>query len=75
LLNSASPFTLAPAGNNPINASASIVFPLPDSPTSPSDSPASICNDTSFTGRTQPFGVGNSTVNPRTSNKEVTQSY
>jgi hypothetical protein len=26
-------------------------------------------NDTSFIGRTQPLGVGNSTVNPRISNR------
>jgi hypothetical protein len=38
----ASPRTRAPGGNKPINASASMVFPLPDSPTSHSDSPAPI---------------------------------
>src|SRR5450631_1441603 len=68
---SASPLTRAPIGNNPINASAIIVLPLPDSPTSPSDSPAVTCRDTSFTGRTQPEGVGNSTVNSCTRSRLV----
>src|SRR5580693_9494404 len=49
----ASPPTRAPTGNNPINASAIIVLPLPDSPTSPSDSPAAMRSDTSLTGRIQ----------------------
>jgi hypothetical protein len=60
-----------PGGSNPINASASIVFPLPDSPTNPSDSPAAMCSDTSFTGRTHPVAAGSSTVSPRTSSKFV----
>jgi len=67
----ASPLTRAPGGSNPISASESIVFPLPDSPTSPSDSPAPMRNDTSFTGRTHPAGVGNSTISLRTSNNGI----
>jgi hypothetical protein len=43
----------------------------PDSPTKPSDSPASMRSDTSLTGRTQPTGVGNSTVSPRTSSNPL----
>jgi len=65
----ASPLTRAPGGSKPVSASDSIVFPLPDSPTSPSDSPALMLRDASFTGRTQPAGIGNSTVKPRTSSK------
>lgn len=61
------PPIFAPGGSNPINASAIMVFPLPDSPTNPTDSPAPIRSDTSFTGRTQPAAVGNSTRSPRTS--------
>src|SRR6266566_1519871 len=45
----ASPLT-PPAEAKPISASDSIVFPLPDSPTNPSDSPALMRSDTSFTG-------------------------
>jgi hypothetical protein len=37
--------------------------------TNPSDSPAAMCSDTSFTGRTQPAGVGSSTVSLHTSSK------
>jgi hypothetical protein len=59
------PFTLAPAGSNPINAKERIVFPLPDSPTNPTHSRAAIRSDTSFTGRTHPAAVGNSTINSR----------
>src|SRR3984893_10171241 len=69
----ASPRTLAPGGSNPINASASMDFPLPDSPTSPSDSPVSSVNDTSSTGRIHPAGVGSSTVRPRSSMSAVIQ--
>ncbi len=43
----ASPLRRAPRGSNPTSASASIVFPLPDSPTRPSDSPCREPNDTS----------------------------
>jgi hypothetical protein len=57
-VNKTSPLTRAPAGNNPINASDSIVFPLPDSPTNPTHSPAPISSDTPFTGRTHPAAVG-----------------
>jgi hypothetical protein len=46
-----------------ISASVNILFPLPDSPTNPTHSPAPIRSDTAFTGRTPPKGVGNSTVN------------
>src|ERR1700684_1552049 len=67
----ASPLTRAPTGNSPISASAVMVLPLPDSPTTPSDSPAAMRSDTSFTGRTQPDGVGNSTFNPRTSSRSA----
>ena len=63
----ASPSTLAPGGSKPISASASIDFPLPDSPTRPSDSPVSSANETSSTGRIHPAGVGSSTVSPRSS--------
>ncbi len=70
-VSNASPRTRAPGGSKPINASDNIVFPLPDSPTKPSDSPAAMRSDTSFTGRTQPDGVGSSTVNPLTSNRGV----
>jgi hypothetical protein len=74
--NLASPLTRAPGGNNPINAKAIIVLPLPDSPTNPSDSPAPIRSDTSFTGRTHPAAVGNSTLSPLTSSNFVmTESY
>ncbi len=66
----ASPRTRAPGGSNPIKARDSIVFPLPDSPTNPSDSPTAMRSDTSFTGRTQPVGVGNSIVRPRTSSRD-----
>ncbi|MGB7026712.1 MAG: hypothetical protein WBD72_05415, partial [Candidatus Acidiferrum sp.] len=59
-------------GRGDLRHNREAVFPLPDSPTNPRDSPASMRSDTSFTGRTQPFGVGNSTVNPRTSNKDLT---
>src|SRR5712664_1854570 len=67
----ASPLTLATGGSKPISASDNIVFQLPDSPTRPSDSPAPMRSDTSFTGRTQPAAVGNSTVIPRTSNNGI----
>ena len=50
----ASPVRRAPCGSRPINASESIVFPEPDSPTIPSVSPSPSVNETSFTGRTQP---------------------
>jgi len=70
----ASPLTRAPVGSNPIRASDSIVFPLPDSPTSPTHSPAPISSDTSFTGRTHPCAVGNSTVSPRISSKLLMRS-
>src|SRR6266404_150470 len=43
--------TRAPGGRSPINANDSIVLPLPDSPTSPSDSPPAMCSDTSLTVR------------------------
>src|SRR6266852_2363732 len=49
----------------------SMVLSLPDSPTSPSDSPSPMRSDTSFTGRTHPAAVGNSTVNPRTSDRGI----
>src|SRR5258708_7104505 len=62
----------APAGNNPINASDNIVFPLPDSPTNPTHSPAPISSDTPFTGRTHPAAVGNSTVIPRMLSSSLT---
>src|SRR5579864_6503902 len=65
--NFAEPLTRAPIGKSPINANDNIVFPDPDSPTNPSDAPRSNRSDTSFTGRTHPPGVGNSTVNPRNS--------
>ncbi len=65
--NFADPLTLAPIGKSPINANANIVFPDPDSPTNPNDAPRSNRSDTSFTGRTHPPGVGNSTVNARNS--------
>src|SRR6266567_3331378 len=69
----ASPLTRAPGGSNPISAKDNIVLPLPDSPTKPSDSPAPMRSDTSFTGRTQPAVLGNSTVNPRTSSNPSLQ--
>ena len=69
--NFADPLTLAPIGKSPINASDNIVFPDPDSPTNPNDAPRSNRNDTSFTGRTHPPGVANSTVNPRNSSSAV----
>src|SRR5260370_5427949 len=71
----ASPHTLAPGGNSPINASASMDFPLPDSPTSPSDSPVSSVNDTSSTGRIHPAGVGSSTVRSRNSMSAVMRFF
>jgi hypothetical protein len=74
VVSDAPPLTRAPGGSNPISAKDNIVFPLPDSPTSPSDSPAPMFNDTSFTGRTHPAGVGNSTVRPRTSSKLLMRS-
>jgi hypothetical protein len=54
------------------NASDNIVFPLPDSPTNPRHSPAPIRSDTSFTGRTHPAAVGNSTVTPRKLRRSLT---
>src|SRR5437762_13874200 len=48
--NDASPLTRAPGGSKPISASDSMVLPLPDSPTNPSDSPAAMRSETSFTG-------------------------
>ncbi len=65
----ASPLRRAPGGSRPISASASIVFPEPDSPTMPSVSPSPSVNETSFTGRTQPARVGSSTVKPRASRR------
>ena len=65
--NQASPECRAPCGSNPINASDNIVLPDPDSPTIPSVSPSPSVNETSFTGRTHPLGVGSSTVSPLTS--------
>jgi hypothetical protein len=70
-ISDASPLTRAPGGSNPISASDNIVLPLPDSPTSPSDSPAPMRSDTSFTGRTQPAAVGSSTVSARTSSNPL----
>lgn len=70
-MSDASPLTRAAGGNNPVSANESIVLPLPDSPTSPSASPAAIRSDTSFTGRTPAAGVGNSTVKLLTSNEGV----
>jgi hypothetical protein len=67
----ASPLIRAPGGSKPISASDNIVFPLPDSPTSPNASPSPMRSDTSFTGRTHPAGVGSSTVNPRTSSNPL----
>jgi hypothetical protein len=55
-----------------MSARESIVFPLPDSPTNPSASPSAICSDTSFTGRTHPAAVGNSTVKPEMFSTSVT---
>src|SRR5260370_17792616 len=49
-----------------------MVLPLPDSPTSPSDSAGPSWSETSFTGRIQPAAVGNSTTRLRTSSKQVT---
>ncbi len=63
------PLTRAPGGSKPISASDNMVLPLPDSPTSPRDSPLLMRRDTSFTGRTHPAAVGSSTVNPRTSSR------
>ncbi len=68
-LNTAVPETRAPGGNSPISASASMVLPLPDSPTIPSDSAGASCNETSFTGRIHPAAVGKSTIRSRTSSK------
>jgi len=62
----------APGGSKPISASESMVLPLPDSPTSPGDSPAAMRSDTSFTGFTQPAAVGSSTVTSRMSRREST---
>jgi len=56
-----------------MSASASIVLPEPDSPTMPSVSPRSSVNETSFTGRTQPVGVGNSTDRLHTSSLVATE--
>jgi hypothetical protein len=64
--NQISPLTRAPGGNNPINANDNIVFPLPDSPTNPTDSPAPIPS------RTHPAGVANSTVSPFTFSNSFT---
>src|SRR5258708_39698278 len=66
---SAAPATRAPGGSSPISASASMVLPLPDSPTSPSDSAGASWNEMSFTGRIHPAAVGKSTVRLRTSSK------
>jgi hypothetical protein len=66
---SAAPATRAPGGRSPISASASMVLPLPDSPTSPSDSAGASWNEMSFTGRIHPAAVGKSTVRLRTSSK------
>jgi hypothetical protein len=58
-----------PAASGPSAPSASMVLPLPDSPTSPSDSAGARWNDTSFTGRIHPAPVGKSTIRLRTSSK------
>jgi hypothetical protein len=50
---------------------ASMVFPLPDSPTSPSDCAGAISKDTSFTGRIHPAAAGKSTLSLRTSSKLI----
>src|SRR5690606_25686539 len=51
-------------GTSPTAASAVIDLPLPDSPTSPSVSPAAMLSDTSSTARRAPDRDGNSTVSP-----------
>ena len=65
--NQASPETRAPGGSSPIRARESMVLPEPDSPTSPRASPGAMRRETSATGRTQPVGVGSSTVREQTS--------
>jgi hypothetical protein len=55
----------APTGSIPIKSSDNIVFRLPDSPTNPTHSLAPIRSDNSFTGRTHPAAVGDSTATPR----------
>jgi hypothetical protein len=64
----ASPLTRAPGGDKPMSASDSMVLPLPDSPTRPSDSPGGMPSETPFTGFTEPAAVGNSTVSSRSCN-------
>src|ERR1700683_899259 len=48
---------------------ATVVLPLPDSPTRPSTSPRPMANETSDTARTAPLADRNSTFMPATSSK------
>ena len=55
------PLTVALTGSRPIVAIANVVFPHPDSPTSPKISPAATDRDTSLTAETVPSSVSNPT--------------
>src|SRR5205823_1933873 len=57
-----------------ISASESMVLPLSDSATRPTDSPALMRTETSFTGRIQPPGAGNSTVSTRVSSSAIPET-
>ena len=58
---------LPPAGNSRISDMSVVVFPEPDSPTSPIVCPGITSNETSSNARAiLPSGVVNSVVSPRT---------
>src|SRR5271155_3947673 len=61
------PETRAPSGVRAIRASAVIVLPEPDSPTTPRLSPSASENDVRSTTRCEPRGVGRSTASSATS--------
>src|SRR6202034_3478550 len=61
------PEACAPSGVSPISASAVIVLPEPDSPTTPRLSPSASENDVRSTTRCDPPGAGRSTASSATS--------
>src|ERR1700744_1732668 len=69
--NRISPATIrAGAGGRRSSDRLVTVFPLPDSPTIPSISPAATWKSTPSTARTTPSRTGKCTFNPRTDSKE-----
>src|ERR1700729_1269335 len=60
------PDTAAPLGERPIRASATAVFPLPDSPAMPTTWPGRTLIVNLLTARSGPVGVGYSTLRSAT---------